>query len=80
MRGTFSRVTIGDYMNNLPGFIKSVNLTWNTDYTFASRADDGGQQLPTILDVQIQYQPIHSQAPTNGNIFIGSKKLLKPEE
>ena len=80
MRGTFSRVTIGDYMNNLPGFIKAVNLTWNTDYTFASRGDDGGQQLPTILDVQIQYQPIHSQAPTNGNIFIGSKKLLKPEE
>ena len=76
MRGTFNRVTIGDYMRNIPGFIKSVNLTWNTDYPFASRADDASQELPTILDVQIAYQPIHRRVPESGNIFIGSEKLL----
>ena len=70
MRGTFNMVTVGDYLINMPGYFTSINLTWNKDYPWAHSEDDGGE-LPTILDVQCSYQPIHRSAPTNGMVFIG---------
>ena len=70
MRGTFNMVTVGDYLINMPGFFTSINLTWNKDYPWAHSEDTGGE-LPTILDVQCSYQPIHRSAPTNGMVFIG---------
>ena len=70
MRGVFSRLTIGDWMNEIPGFFTSINLGWNTAYPWEIRADDLGadrdlNEYPHILDVTCEFQPIHNFAPSN---------------
>jgi len=70
MRGVFSRLTIGDWMNEIPGFFTSINLSWNTAYPWEIRHDDQGadrdlNEYPHILDVSCQFQPVHNFAPSN---------------
>ena len=78
MRGVFSRLTIGDWMDEIPGFFTSVNLGWNTAYPWEIRQDvinneDGTvtgadkdlNEYPHILDVSCEFQPIHNFAPSN---------------
>ena len=72
MRGVFSRLTIGDWMNEIPGFFTSVNLSWNTAYPWEIRHDggEGGadadlNEYPHILDVSCNFQPVHNFAPSN---------------
>jgi len=70
MRGVFSRLTIGDWMNEIPGFFTSVNLSWNTAYPWEIRHDADGadrdlNEYPHILDVSCEFQPVHNFAPTN---------------
>ena len=70
MRGVFSRLTIGDWMNEIPGFFTSVNLSWNTAYPWEIRYDDKGadaniNEYPHILDVSCNFQPVHNFAPSN---------------
>ena len=70
MRGVFSRLTIGDWMNEIPGFFTSINLSWNTAYPWEIRHDYDGadrnlNEYPHILDVSCTFQPVHNFAPTN---------------
>ena len=72
MRGVFSRLTIGDWMNEIPGFFTSVNLSWNTAYPWEIRHDGGEDgadsdlnEYPHILDVSCNFQPVHNFAPSN---------------
>ena len=72
MRGVFSRLTIGDWMNEIPGFFTSVNLSWNTAYPWEIRHDGGEKgadadlnEYPHILDVSCNFQPVHNFAPSN---------------
>lgn len=70
MRGVFSRLTIGDWMDEIPGFFTSVNLGWNTAYPWEIRHDSEGadkdlNEYPHILDVSCEFQPIHNFAPSN---------------
>jgi hypothetical protein len=70
MRGVFSRLTIGDWMNEIPGFFTSVNLSWNTNYPWEIRHDYRGadadlNEYPHILDVACEFQPVHNFAPSN---------------
>ena len=70
MRGVFSRLTIGDWMNEIPGFFTNISLNWSTSYPWEIRHDNNGtdrdlNEYPHILDVNCTYQPIHSFAPTN---------------
>lgn len=70
MRGVFSRLTVGDWMNEIPGFFTSVNLSWNTAYPWEIRHDANGadrdlNEYPHILDVSCEFQPIHDFAPSN---------------
>jgi len=70
MRGVFSRLTIGDWINEIPGFFTSVNLSWNTAYPWEIRYDADGadrdlNEYPHILDVSCEFQPVHSFAPAN---------------
>ena len=78
MRGTFNKVTIGDYLLDMPGFIESVSLSWSTEYPWANSSDDIGE-VPTVLDVQISFQPIHSFAPSSDKYFFGDEFLLNYE-
>lgn len=70
MRGVFSRLTIGDWMNEIPGFFTGVQLSWNTAYPWEIRYDSEGadsdlNEYPHILDVSCDFQPIHNFAPSN---------------
>lgn len=76
MRGTITKVTVGDYLVNQPGFISSVNYSWDKSYQWeiklkdsaeAQGVDEDVQQLPMILDVNLQFEPIHTFAPQTGN-------------
>jgi len=76
MRGTITKLTVGDYLVNQPGFISSVNYSWDKSYPWeiklkdkaeAEGVDEDVQQLPMVLDVNLQFEPIHTFAPQTGN-------------
>lgn len=61
MRGTLAEITIGDLLSKQLGFIKSVGLKWETDYMWET--DEGTIRVPHVLDVSIQFTPIHQFIP-----------------
>lgn len=78
MRGTLVKFTLGSYFYQLPGFISSLDYTWNTTYPFEialnspdpitgeREQDSDVQELPMVLDVQLNFRPIHSFTPQTG--------------
>ena len=85
MRGNLVAVTIGDYLNNQIGFISSISFSWETDFIWHTKnmnniagyenrasADD----LPTILNVEVTFTPIHQQLPKFGAKFIGRRNAM----
>lgn len=71
MRSSLVKVTIGDYLYRVPGFLESVNITIGND---ASWDIDNGRQLPIHLDVSISFKPIHSMLPKR-SMLKGDKEL-----
>jgi hypothetical protein len=77
MQGVFSKITIGDYIQKLPGFFTSVAFAWQTAYPWEIGNVDTGSALdsiprvPHILDVSVSFQPIHDFAPQYNKTFIG---------
>lgn len=73
MRSKFNRLTIGDWMNEIPGFFESINLNWKGAYAWEIDSEEregtiDGQrmnQLPHQLDVDCKFKPIHDFAPEN---------------
>lgn len=72
MRAKFARLTIGDWMNEIPGFFKNISLSWKGSYSWEVDSEeetgtDGERmnQLPHQLDVKCSFQPIHDFAPEN---------------
>jgi len=88
MRGVFVRMTIGDYIKNVPGFFSSINLSWNTTYPWEigvdrrSRSNDEESyndsllKVPHILDVDLGFTPIHTFNPEYGEQFISNREDL----
>ena len=86
MRSNIVYLTLGDYLDNVPGFIQSVNITIPDDTSFEiARGADGEpettlvdgtevrtQQLPKYVEMQISFKPIHSILPEVKGKFIGS--------
>lgn len=78
MRGTLVKFTLGSYFYALPGFISSLDYTWNTTYPFEiamnspkvgsgeRNVDNDVQELPMVLDVQLNFRPIHTFTPQTG--------------
>lgn len=78
MRGTFVKLTVGDYLHEVPGYISSVNYSWQQDYqweiamnnpeaqTGDDQADIDQQELPMVLDCQVNFTPIHTFTPQTG--------------
>jgi hypothetical protein len=72
MRGTLTRITIGDYLKETNGFIKSVGLSWDVAYPWEIDLEDSGElKVPHILNVDIGFTPIHNFAPTTRGTYIG---------
>ena len=69
MRGTLVTSTVGDYLVNQPGFISSVDYSWQTDYPWEvtlGGAQEDVQQLPHVLDCTVAFTPIHRFAVQTG--------------
>ena len=63
MRGTLVTSTVGDYLVDQPGFISSVDYSWQTEYPWEIKlkgaSENNVQQLPHVLDVTLAFTPIH---------------------
>lgn len=74
MRGTITKITLGDYIYELPGVLNNVTYTWNTEYPWEIAMtepenlgkDDFEQELPMVMDCSIDFTPIHTFTPTTG--------------
>jgi hypothetical protein len=74
MRGSFMRLTIGDYFVSLPGFISSLTYTLRDDSPwdialYKDLDDEFGKnerELPHMIDVSVSYTPIHDFLPKKG--------------
>jgi hypothetical protein len=75
MRGTIVKLTLGDYVYELPGIMNSVTYNWNTEYPWeiamtepegSGRGDKTMQELPMVMDCNIDFTPIHTFTPTAG--------------
>lgn len=73
-RGTIVKMTVGDYIVKTPGFLSSVNYEWSSDLPMdinigrfeGYEQDKDVQALPTVLNVNLQFTPIHSFTPQTG--------------
>ena len=74
MRGGVVKLTIGDYLYRVPGFLESVNVTVDNNYSWEIDLegknplyhllfDNKTRQLPQIVDVQCSFKPIHNILP-----------------
>jgi hypothetical protein len=60
MTSPIIRLTIGDYIYRVFGFLESVNVTIDQN---SSWEIDDGSQLPHFLDINVSFKPILSQLP-----------------
>ena len=93
MRGTFVKLTVGDYVREMPGYISSVNYSWQQDYQWEialnntgaennnTGVDNDQQELPMVLDCQVNFTPIHTFTPQTGLYhYITTDTAVKPNE
>ena len=72
MRTPYMRMTVGHWMNRIPGVINKIGLKWDTDYPWEINVDgpeEGEPQmlvLPHVLDVSLSFTPIHNFLPQKG--------------
>mgnify|MGYP005621158137 CR=1 FL=1 len=84
MRGTFCRITVGDYLDKVPVTVPSIGLNWQQDYPWEIQlAPDKEKDIikvPHVLDVQMTLDVHHDFVPQTGLVpFIGprSTKFIK---
>jgi hypothetical protein len=71
IRTPFMRLTIGHWMNRIPGVLQSVNLKLDKNIPWEIVKDKDGLDktmlwLPHALSVSIKFQPIHNFLPQKG--------------
>jgi hypothetical protein len=66
----YMRITVGSYLNRIPGVLSSVGISWQKDYPWEISIDspEGGMDshmlvLPHVLDVKVNFTPIHNFLP-----------------
>jgi hypothetical protein len=65
MRAPIVRLTIGDYLYRVPGFLENVNITIDNNYPWELNLNNNKnkQQLPKVIDVNITFKPIMDELP-----------------
>jgi len=69
MKGTLTKITIGDYLKQVSGFIGSVGLSWDLAHSWELQEE--GKRLPHVLSCNVSFTPIHDFVPTATSTFIG---------
>jgi len=64
-RAPYIKLTVGDYIDRLPGFIKSLSIKPVKGATWEININDTDtiQSLPQALDISMAFQPIHNFVP-----------------
>jgi len=86
MRGNFIRMTIGDYLLDVPGIVQNINLKpsfeagWDLNrkedgspFKLEDDSPDGDEfvgQLPRMIEVDLSFTPIHNFTPQIKENFI----------
>ena len=88
MLGNFVRITIGDYFNNMPSIINSINLTpsfeagWEINRKYNGtiiKPEDGAiGQIPKMIEVSLGFTPLHNFTPKYGEDFIRTLDASTP--
>jgi len=68
MKGVYSRLTVGDWCNELPGFFTSINLNVGNspwEIRLDEIIDSNMNQLPMVVTVDCSFVPIHNFTPSN---------------
>jgi hypothetical protein len=65
MRAPIVKITLGDYLYRVPGFLQSVNVTVDNSTSWEINLENSTdvQELPHVLEVQISFKPIHDVLP-----------------
>ena len=86
MRGVFTKLTIGDYLMQVPGFFTNVGISWNLNYPWEIRlnsdysADDTSPKVPHLLDVNLSFTPVHDFNPEIERPFITNEQFIPFEK
>lgn len=74
MSGNLSRITLGGWLVETPGFISSVDLSipdespWETNVPINEGPDPNVKQLPHMVQVTLKFTPIHTTRPRINNL------------
>jgi len=89
MMGNIIKLTVGNYFNNMPGILNSINLKPNFEAGWDINRDQAGNiitpdkeesigQLPRMVDVTMTFTPIHYFAPQYNSQFINDPQGTAP--
>jgi hypothetical protein len=78
MRGNVIRLTVGDYLYRVPGFLENVNITIddNVAWDIALLDKNVERQLPQVISVQCTFKPIHDILPRREKYTDGYVPLI----
>ena len=84
MRGNIVELTVGDYLNNVPGVITGFNFnipeesSWDIARNDDGSVDENSAELPTLINVEsFSFKPIHNFVPQTAlNLDNPSSKFI----
>jgi len=83
MRAPVVRVTIGDYLYRVPGFLESVNITVDNNYSWEVNLEKSQTgdiaQLPQVVDISVSFKPIMDILPRRAPT-VESELTADPEQ
>ena len=72
MRAPVIRMTIGDYLYRVPGFLESVNVNIDNNYPWEVNLEKSQvgdiTQLPQVMDISVSFKPIMDILPKRASI------------
>jgi hypothetical protein len=75
-------MTVGDYLQQVPGFLTSVNYTvannipWDIARGVNGELLTNTKILPTVISANVNFTPVHSFVPKKGANFISTNTAI----
>jgi hypothetical protein len=86
IRGNLSKITLGNWLFEQPGFISSVDLSipddspWEINLPLDGKTDEQVKQVPHMVKVKIKFTPIHTFRPEINKFDKTSDKPVYSQE